>query len=526
MNDPVGLPLGASCSPGKVYLVGAGPGDPELLTLKGRRLLERADVVIYDRLANPALLRHCRPGAELIYAGKTPPGGDEPTDGVEGSETAAQQSINQLLVEYALAGRTVCRLKGGDPFIFGRGGEEADALATAGIQWEYVPGVSSAVAVPGFAGIPATYRGLCSTLAIVTAHQDPGSSGVRWDLLAQAADTLVILMGAERLSRVVTQLLAHGRPPDTPCAVISWGTYPIQRTVEGALTEIVARCAEAGCTAPAVTVIGEVVRLRERLQWWESLPLFGARVAVTRPRHQMEGFAAGLERAGAEAIRTPAVRIEPIPVTPADLGPTPPDWVVFTSANGVRCLTSSLRLAGADLRQLGTARIACIGPETATAAAELGLHVDFVPQRFVAEGLIEGWPETVSGRRILIPRALEARDLLPNRWLQAGALVTVLPTYATLPDPQGLELLRRRVDAGTVDWLTFTASSTVRAVAEAVGIEALERIPAACIGPITAETARELGLRVEVEADEHTTEGLLAALSEYRRAGKLTGGAG
>ncbi len=496
---------------GKVYLVGAGPGDPELLTLKGRRLLATAEVVVYDRLASPRLLEWCRPDAERLYAGK------DPTDA---DESHTQDEINALLVERARAGKVVCRLKGGDPFVFGRGGEEAEVLVAAGIPWEYVPGVSSAIAVPGFAGIPVTHRGLGSSFTVITAHEDPskGQTSVRWDLLAQGTDTLVILMGAERLGRVVEQLLEHGRPPETPAAVVSRGTFPVQRVVEGTLATIVERCRESGCAAPAVTVIGEVAALRERLGWWDRQPLFGKRIVVTRAREQASDLARLIEEAGGEAIFSPTIQVKPL--EPVDLSSIlgvdarPYDWVVFTSANGVASLAGALRNAGADLRRLAGAKLAAIGPGTAAALEALHLWVDFVPSRFVAEGVVEEFPEPVNGKRILIPRAREARELLPDTWRAQGADVNVVPVYETVANPGSVVAMRHRLAEGTLDAVTFTASSTVSNLLKYVEPAELAGVKVACIGPVTECTARQAGLRVDITAREHSIPGLVHALKQ------------
>jgi uroporphyrinogen III methyltransferase/synthase len=490
---------------GKVYLVGAGPGDPELLTLKGQRALAEADVVVFDRLANPRLLDFAPEGAERIYAGK------------EAHQHAlTQEEISALLVERGRAGKTVCRLKGGDPFIFGRGGEEAEALAAAGIPWEYVPGVPSAIAAPGYAGIPVTHRGLCSTFTIVTGHEDPskGPSSLRWEHLAAGADTLLFLMGAERLSQIVEQLLAHGRSPDTPAALVSWGTYPDQQTVQGTLADIVERCREAGCAAPAVTVVGDVVRLRERLRWFDNRPLFGKRIVVTRAREQAAELARLIEARGGEVISCPTIRVRPLPAPDLSGLALPYDWAVFTSVNGVYSLTAALRSAGLDIRCLGAARIAAIGPETARAAESAGLRVDFVPTKFVAEQVALEFPEPLAGKRVLIPRAREAREMLPHLWRQQGATVDVLPVYETVPDEAGAAGLGKEIAAGKIDAITFTASSTVRNfVALLPGLD-LEAVRVACIGPVTAATARELGLRVDVVAETHTILGLVEALEQ------------
>jgi uroporphyrinogen III methyltransferase / synthase len=492
---------------GKVYLVGAGPGDPGLLTLKGRRALEEADVVVYDRLANPALLDYAPESAERIYVGKE-----------ARQHEMSQAEINALLVDRAQEGRVVCRLKGGDPFLFGRGGEEAEALAARGIAWEYVPGVTSAIGAPGYAGIPVTHRGLCSTFAVITAHEDPakGESTIRWEQLATGVDTAVFLMGAERLPRIVDQLLGHGRPPETPVAVVTWGTHPHQRTVQGTLADIVARCREAIGSlrdlAPAVTVVGDVVGLRERLRWFDNRPLSGRRIVVTRSREQAPELARLIEAAGGDAVLCPVIRIQRIPRPDLTGLRRPYDWVVFTSVNGVYSLAAALKEADTDIRALGAARIAAIGPETARTAEAAGLRVDFVPTAFVAEQLASEFPEPVAGKRVLIPRAREAREVLPDLWREQGADVDVVPVYESVPDETAAAALSQRLSAGEIDAVTFTASSTVRSFLALVPAECLAGVRIACIGPITAKTAQNIGLQVDAIADTYTIKGLVEAL--------------
>jgi uroporphyrinogen III methyltransferase / synthase len=496
--------------PGKVYLLGAGPGDPELLTLKGRRVLAEADIVVYDRLANPALLDFCRADAELLYGGKSAQ-----------EHSLTQAEINALLVERARQGRVVCRLKGGDPFLFGRGGEEAEALNAAGIPWEYVPGVTSAIAVPGYAGIPITHREISSAVTMITAHEDPQRPGsrIRWDTLTRQGETLVFLMGLERLAGVVERLVRHGLPLETPAAVISAGTHPHQQTVTGTLADIVGRAEAAGMRPPALAVVGEVVRLRERLRWFDNRPLFGKRLAVTRPREQAGDISRLIAQQGGEPVLTPTIRI--VPLCPPDLTALnhPYDWVVFTSVNGVYSLSKALLAAGRDVRALGSSRIAAIGSETARAVEGAGLRVDFVPSRFVAEQVVEEFPDPVAGLRVLIPRAAEARSLLPDLWREQGARVDVLALYETVADEEGLEELRRRLETSTIDAILFTASSTVRHCVERLGAERLRAVPIACIGPITAGTAHDLGLRADVVAEQFTAAGLVAAVSRHFETG-------
>jgi len=495
---------------GFVSLIGAGPGDPGLLTLRGAEALARADVVVYDYLANPALLAHARPGTEQIYAGKQ-----------AGRHTLSQDEINALLVERGLAGQRVARLKGGDPFVFGRGGEEALALLEAGVAFEVVPGVTSAVAAPAYAGIPVTHRGLASSLAIVTGHEDPAKDepALDWAHLATGVDTLVLLMGIGNLPRIVAELVAHGRPASTPVAVVRWGTLPGQQTVSGTLADIAGRVQEAGLQPPAVTVVGAVAGLRERLRWFEDRPLFGQRVLVTRTREQAGALSARLRALGAEAVELPTIRIAPpddwAPLDAAIAGLPGTDWIVFTSANGVDRFWERLRAARLDARALHGARLAAIGPATAAALEARGLLPDHVPEEYVAEAVAAGLGD-VRGRRVLLPRADVARPALADLLREGGAEVLEVAAYRTV---------RPAIDPGTLRGLlagvtaaTFTSSSTVRnlaAAAQDAGLElpvALGHALVACIGPITAATAREHGLPVHVVAESYTVDGLVEAL--------------
>jgi uroporphyrinogen III methyltransferase/synthase len=506
---------------GTVYLIGAGPGDPGLLTLRGAECLARADVVVYDSLANPDLLRYARPDAERVYAGKQ--GGGPQTD---------QETINALIVERARAGKAVARLKGGDPFIFGRGGEEAEALAAAGIPFEIVPGVTSAIAAPAYAGIPLTHREYASSVAFVTGHEDPGkeTSGIDWERLATGVATLVFLMGVRTLPDIVDRLVAHGRPADTPVAVIRWGTKPEQETVVGTLADIAERVRARGIKPPALTVVGEVVRLRERLNWFEEKPLFGRRVVITRAREQASEFACALRELGAEPIEFPTIEIRP-PDSWAELDAVLDrlpayDWMVFTSVNGVRFFVERLRARGRDVRAIGPARICAIGPATAAAIEGLGLRVDVVPGEYRAEAVVEALDgavgaEGLRGRRVLLPRAAEARDVLPKELARRGATVDVVPAYRTVMPAERADEVRALLAEGRVDAIAFTSSSTVRNFVEMVGRDAapglLARATVAAIGPITAETATRFGLRVDLVPEAYTipalTEALLARLT-------------
>jgi len=474
-----------------------------------------ADVVVYDRLAPEALLGYARPEAERIYVGKKP-----------GNPTMSQEEINALLVEKGRAGMTVVRLKGGDPYIFGRGGEEALALKSAGLPFEVVPGVTSGVAVPAYAGIPVTHRNVSTSLAFVTGHEDPtkGRTNVDWKKLANGADTLVLYMGVGRLQEISTGLIAAGKSQDTPVACVRWGTVPEQRTVTGTLQDIADRVAEAGLKPPAIIVVGEVVALREAgLDWYERRPLFGRRVVVTRARAQAGELSTELERLGAEVHEFPTIEISP----PEDFGPLDAaihdldsfGLVVFTSVNGVEAFLKRLRHYGLDLRALPQdAKVAAIGPATAERIREAGLRVDVVPEEYRAEALIEALgTRSLAGERVLLPRAKVAREILPEKLREAGAEVVVPPAYESVPSADGKEALSLRLQSGEMDCVTFTASSTVENFIGAFGAEEAAQLLAetrvACIGPITADAARKRGLRVDAEAKEYTIPGLVEAVT-------------
>jgi uroporphyrinogen III methyltransferase/synthase len=478
-----------------VYLVGAGPGDPGLITVRGAELLARADVVVFDRLAHPSLLDLAPAAAARIDVGKAP-----------GRVAMDQDGINATLVEHGLAGRLVVRLKGGDPFVFGRGGEEAEALIEAGVPFEVVPGITSAIAAPAYAGIPVTHRGLSTHVTIVTGHEDPakGSTDTDWPALARAGGTLVILMGAGRLETIVDVLMANGRPPETPVAAVRWGTRAEQSTTRATLATITA----LGVVSPSAIVVGPVAGLD--LAWFETRPLFGRRIVVTRAREQASGLRARLEALGAEVIELPTIEIEPLPVEVPPLADV--TWLVFTSANGVDgFFTRGLAPRGLDTRALGDVRVAAIGPGTAAALARVGVRPDLVPERFVAESLLEAFPPALLRERVLLARAAQARDVLPEGLERLGYSVDVLPVYRTVtatPDPGELE----RVRAGDVDAITFTSSSTVTNFCELVGDLPDPAPIVVSIGPVTSATAESQALAVTAEAAPHTIDGLVAAL--------------
>jgi uroporphyrinogen III methyltransferase/synthase len=502
---------------GKVYLVGAGPGDPGLLTLKGKGCIEEADVVVYDHLANPALLQYARKEAEIIYAGKT-----------GGCHTLSQEEIQDLIVNRARKGKIVARLKGGDPFIFGRGGEEALTLKEAGIEFEVVPGVSAASAVPAYAGIPITHRGLASSVAFVTGHEDPDKpeSAIRWDKLATGGDTLVFFMGMKNLSDIVQNLIRNGRAKETPVAVVEWGTTPRQRTATGTLENIQETVKESDIQPPSVIVVGDVVGLREKLKWFEDRPLLGRRIIVTRSRDQASEFVRLLEKQGAEAIEFPTIQTVP-PDNFDELDGCMErldryDWLIFTSVNGVHYFMDRLTENGRDVRDLKGLKICAIGPKTADAVRTFHLKVDYVPKEFLAESILEGFPETdLNGKRILIPRAAEAREVLPDELTRRGAAVDVAETYRTIQPTGRKEEVLSLLKEGRIDAIAFTSSSTVKNFfgmfdnGERNGL--LNGVAVASIGPITAETAREFGLTPTIQAKSYTIEGLTEAIVDYFR---------
>jgi uroporphyrinogen III methyltransferase/synthase len=498
----------------KVYLIGAGPGDPGLLTVKAARILGMADVLVYDRLANPAIIdRYARPDVERIYAGKA-----------SSQHTLKQGEINRLLVDKAREGKTVVRLHGGDPFIFGRGGEEAEELAAAGIPFEIVPGITSAIAAPAYAGVPVTHRSHNTSFAVVTGHEDPTKtkSTIQWEKLATAAGTLIFLMGMENLEVIVQRLMQYGRAADTPVALIRWGTWTRQETLVGTLGDIAAKAAASKFQPPVVIVVGSVVSLRSKLRWWDNRPLYGKRVLVTRSREQASALSALLAEQGAEPVEIPVLKIVP-PDSFNDLDRalaslSDYDWVVFTSANGVRIFLERLDALGCDVRALGSARLAAIGPATAQELSRCHLKVDVMPDQYIAEKVAEAMISAgVDRMKVLLPRAEMARDVLGEELEKAGANVDRVVAYRAVPTHRDLSVLREQLRDGEIDIATFASSSTVRFLADGLGKDApalLATTKVACIGPITANTARELGIRVDIVASEHTIPGLVQALVE------------
>lgn len=500
---------------GKVYLVGAGPGDPGLITAKALKLLAEADVVVYDYLVNESLLRGIRPDAEKIYVGKK-----------AGAHTMPQDEINRLLVDRG-RNHTVVRLKGGDPFVFGRGGEEAQALVSAGIPYEVIPGVTAAVAVPAYAGIPLSHRDFTASMTFVTGHErdDRRESKINWKALAELGGTIVFFMGVKNIETITSRLIENGMSPETPVAIIQWGTTPRQKTVTGNLANMAGRVASEGITPPALIVVGKVVSLRDELNWFERKPLFGKTIVVTRSRSQASRLSEILTEHGAICIEFPTIAVEPPPSwEPVDraielLGSY--DWLVFTSVNGVEFFFSRLWELGRDVRSLAGISVAAIGPETAKAIEKRAIRVDFVPESYRAEDLAEGFPEErVKGKKILIPRAMEAREVLPMILSSRGAEVDVVPAYRTVMPSDGRgEMLAEAIKAGKIDCLTFTSSSTVKnflsLMEPFVSPEEFSDVVIACIGPVTARTAEELGLSVKIVAEHYTIDGLVNALIRF-----------
>ena len=500
---------------GIVYLIGAGPGSPDLITVKGKECLQEADVVVYDYLASESLLSLAGEDAETIYAGKK-----------SGRHSMSQEEINNLLIEKAKEGLTVARLKGGDPFIFGRGGEEAMELSRAGITFEIVPGVTSAVAVPAYAGIPLTHRGYSSTVCFITGHEDPTreESNINWSALSESSGTLVFLMGIGNLEKIARKLIESGRPSDSPVVVIGNGTMPNQRTITGTLANISKKVKDADLTPPGVIVVGDVVNLRGHLNWFESRPLFGKRILVTRPEDQATGFIMALSGLGAECLLFPTIEIIP-PESWGELdraieGLSRYDWILFTSVNGVAYFFARLDVAKKDTRRLNGIKIGAIGPKTAAALMDRGINPDLIPDTYRAEEMVEalkGYP--LNGKRVLLPRPAIARDLIPKSLKSLGALVDEVEAYQTVQPEYSQDQLDRLFKKGKIDMITFTSPSgvtNVLALLEGKPIyEEISKVGVACIGPVTAQRAKEVGLKVVVAPDEYTAEALARAIAEF-----------
>ncbi len=503
---------------GTVYLVGAGPGDAGLLTLRGAELLRRADVVVYDVLVNPELLRLAPPNAELVSRGKR-----------RSAEAMSQSDLNALMVTKARAGKCVVRLKGGDPYIFGRGGEEAEALAAAGIPFEVVPGVSSIVAGPNYAGIPLTHREHCSSFTVFTAHEDPLEEGTafRYDQIARIPGTKVVIMGMKRLREWAASLIAHGLPADTPVAMIEWGTTTRQRSVHGALADIAALAEGKGLAPPVVTVIGDVVNLRDKLNWFERRPLFGQRIVVTRAREQAGALSSLLRDYGAEVLEVPSIKTAPPThkqdVVEALLELNAYDWLVFTSPNGVTTFFDYFFKRFHDMRDLGGARIAAVGPGTAAKLRELHLQVDLMPDEALASEIAAAFGkfESIENLKMCLLRAEVANPDLPRALEEMGAIVDDIACYRTVAESEDLSGAAARLLESGADWITFTSGSTVEYVHQRFDLPKLlgrfSQMKLATIGPETTKALVALGLRPAVEANEHTIEGLVAALVKARR---------
>jgi uroporphyrinogen III methyltransferase/synthase len=508
---------------GKVYLVGAGPGDPKLITVRGLEALKRSDVIVFDRLAGPQLLNFAKPDAERIYVGKLPD-----------RHTMKQEDINQLLVDLALQGKTVIRLKGGDPTVFGRVGEEADLLQKNGIIYEIIPGITSAIAVPAYAGIPVTHRDMASSFSVITGHESPDKLdlSIYWDKVTNATGTLVFLMGVAKIAYISDQLIKHGRSPDTPVALVQWGTRAEQKTVVGTLSNIEERVKAANLKPPAVIVVGDVVRQRETLSWIENKPLFGQRILITRARSQASDLLAKIDDLGGETYEYPVIEMK-LPEKPEHLRAIEQalaqaeayDWVMLTSVNGVEYFFRWLDHYGVDIRRFHKAKFAAVGPKTAEALRDRGIRADLLPESFRAEGLLDSLEGVIApGQLALLPRGDLARETLPKELKERGVQAVEIDVYHTvLSAPKDL-WLPEMLENGEIHVITFTSSSTVINLMEALRqlgmsnpAEALRNVEIACIGPVTAQTAKEQGLTVTVVPEKYTIDGLVEALVDRRR---------
>ena len=498
---------------GIVYLVGVGPGDPGLITIKAIEKIKGSDVLVYDYLANKKFLDYAKDGAEVIYVGKR-----------GGCHTLPQDDINEVLIQKAREGKVVARVKGGDPFIFGRGGEEAEALVEAGIPFEVVPGVTAGIAAAAYAGIPITHRDFTTTATFITGHEDPtkAESNLNWDRISTGVGTIVFFMGVSNLEQNMKKLMDNGRDPNTPVALIRWGTTPEQETLTGTVANIAEKANVANFKPPAVTVVGGVVSLREKLKWFDTRPLFGKRVVVTRAREQASDFAEILEREGACVVEFPTIKIVP----PASWNAIDSaierldsyDWAIFTSVNGVKYFIERLKAKGRDVRDLKGIKLCAIGPKTASEIEALGLRLDFVPKEYRAEGIIEGLGD-VKGMRILIPRAEVAREILPEELARMGAAVDVVTAYKTIRPEAKTGEIKDLFKDGKIDVVTFASSSTVTNFLEMFedgeGVRLLKDVKVASIGPITAETARKHGIETAVMPKDYTIPALAEAIVDY-----------
>ena len=500
----------ATSQPGICFLAGAGPGDIGLVTLRLKEVVESADMVVYDYLCNPDILKWAPAGAEIVYAGKK-----------AGQHTLKQEEIDALLVEKTRVGKRVVRLKGGDPFVFGRGGEEAVALAAAGLRFEVIPGISSAIAAPAYAGIPVTHREHTAQLTIFTGHEDPAKTESSLDFahLAGTPGTKVMLMGVERIGAITGKFLEHGAAPETPVALVRWGTTGRQQTLRGTLADIAERVATSGFQAPAVAVFGDVVKLRDQLNWFETRPLFGKRIVVTRTRQQAGALSAALRGLGADVFELPTIRIEP-PENLREFAELVRDahtyeWLLFTSPNGVTAFFDLFFKMYDDVRSIGGVKIAAIGPATAAKVREYKLGVDLQPKEYVAEAIVEAFKAqgSIENVTILLARAEQARDILPKELARLGAIVDVGAAYRTVPETEDVSGALARFKAEGADMITFTSSSTVENFM-ALKLALPPGLKTASIGPVTSATMRELGLKVDVEAREYDIPGLVRAVLE------------
>ncbi len=501
----------SNASAGICYIVGAGPGDLGLVTLRAKELIESAQIVFFDYLCNPEMLKWAAQGAEVVYVGKK-----------AGAHTLKQEEINALLVEKTRDGKRVVRLKGGDPFVFGRGGEEAEALADAGLRFEIVPGVTSAIAAAAYAGIPVTHREHASQLTIFTGHEDPAKpdSALDYKKLAETAGTKVMLMGVERIGAITESLLAHGASAQLPVALVRWGTTGRQKTLRGTLADIAKKAADSAFEPPAVAIFGDVVKLRSRLDWFEKRPLFGKRIVVTRTRKQAGALGASLRELGADVLEMPTIRVEP----PKDLlafgelvqDAHTYDWIVFTSANGVTAFFEMFYKIFKDAREIGGVRIAAIGPATARAVREYHLTVDAQPDEYIAEAVVGALQKegSVENSRILLARAEKARDALPRELTKLGAIVDEAIAYRTVPETEDLTGAVARFKEEGADLITFTSASTVENFM-ALKLPIPPTLQTASIGPVTSAAMREHGVKVDIEAKDYDIPGLLKAIRRF-----------
>jgi len=497
---------------GKVFLVGAGPGDPGLITVKGMESLRTADAVVYDRLASPKLLAEARSDAEFYDAGK---GRDD--------HRMTQTEINELLVELGLRGLTVCRLKGGDPFVFGRGGEEVLDLSAAGVPWEVVPGISSTIAAPAYAGIPVTQRGMSTSLTIVTGSEDPNKpdSTINWDAVAGLSGTLVFVMGWKGMNDIVAALTSRGVSTERPAALVQWGTTPKQKVVTGPIGEIVARGVEAGIGAPVALVIGEVASLRDAMAWFDTRPLFGKRILVTRARSQASKLVKQLEDLGAEVLEYPTIEIVPVrdpaPLDEALRNISNYDWMMFTSSNAVRGIAARMKAIGIDSRALSHLKFGVNGPSTARALAEIGINADAIPDQYLASAMVELLKsDRITPNNVLFPRSEIGRETLANGLRDLGSRVDEVVAYSTESPNDTGDLARAAYEEG-IDFTTFTSSSTVRNLVDILGgsPDLINLSKTAIIGPITADTAKELNVNIDIQAEEQSIDGIVKAITAH-----------